>query len=171
MEIWKNYYQNHSISNIGRVKALKREWINGLGIHRITEERLLKPYKHKTGYYCIDINGKKCLKLHRLVASLFIPNPHNLPQINHIDGDKTNNVVNNLEWCDNSHNQKHAYKMGLQPIRKGDNNGNRLLSEKQVLEIRGKYKPHEYTRKKLAQEYGVTIYCINHIVFNENWKV
>ena len=52
--------------------------------------------------------------VHRLVAKTFIINPNNLPQVNHIDGNKLNNAISNLEWCDNSYNQKHAYKLGLQ---------------------------------------------------------
>ena len=56
--------------------------------------------------------------IHRLIALAFIPNPENLPQINHIDGNKLNNAIENLEWIDNSGNQLHAYRLGLQPDRR-----------------------------------------------------
>lgn len=68
----------------------------------------------------MQTDGKmKCSTVHRLVAEAFIPNPDCLPQINHIDGDKTNNSVENLEWCDNSHNQLHAYAHGYNRGRNG----------------------------------------------------
>lgn len=65
------------------------------------------------GYMAVSLNGKIKL-LHRIVALAFIPNPAQKPQVNHIDGDKNNNKVSNLEWCTQSENMKHAYRIGLQ---------------------------------------------------------
>lgn len=62
---------------------------------------------------------RKHMRVHRLVAMAFIPNPHNLPQVNHKDGNKLNNRVDNLEWCDQYHNMQHAYKTGLNQGRVG----------------------------------------------------
>ena len=70
----------------------------------------------RNGYWCVrlkTINGYKNYYLHRIIASLFIENPNDLPCINHIDGDKTNNAISNLEWCTYSHNIKHAYDNNL----------------------------------------------------------
>lgn len=61
---------------------------------------------------------RKYFLVHRLVAQAFIPNPNNLPQVNHIDGNKENNCITNLEWCTREDNIKHAYKIGLNPSRK-----------------------------------------------------
>ena len=105
-EVWKDIYEEYQISNLGRIKSLK--W---------GKERILTPRKNFKGYMQIHIrvNGKdKVIKVHRLVAEAFIPNPDNKPQVNHIDGNKENNTSLNLEWCTNSENQLHAYKNGLQ---------------------------------------------------------
>lgn len=84
-------------------------------------QRTLKTQVSKgtRGYAQVQL-GNRTVKIHRLVALVFIPNPENKPQVNHIDGNKTNNCVSNLEWCDNSENQKHAFKYGLHKSKKGD---------------------------------------------------
>lgn len=79
----------------------------------------LKPTITKKGYLRVDLKGKG-YSVHRLVAMAFIPNPLNKPQVNHIDGNKNNNNVKNLEWCTNSENQKHAVANGLHRSLSGD---------------------------------------------------
>ena len=107
MEIWADiagYGGLYQISNQGRVKSLKSNKV-----------KILKLILDKDGYNVISLSSdvKKQFRVHRLVAIAFIPNPENLPQINHVDGDKCNNNVANLQWCDASENMKHAFYTGL----------------------------------------------------------
>lgn len=101
-EEWQNIdgYDDYQVSNWGRVKSLK-----------YGKERLLNTPKTWDGYLQVGLykDGKsKIFKVHRLVANKFIPNPSNLPCINHKDECKTNNHVENLEWCDTNYNDNHG---------------------------------------------------------------
>ena len=122
MEEWKdikNYEGLYQVSNLGNVKSLDT-MINCKGANNIDEHlrkgRILKKNIATTGYYSINLskNGKiKYVRVHRLVAEAFIPNPNNLPCINHKDGNKLNNEISNLEWCSYSYNNSEAYRIGL----------------------------------------------------------
>lgn len=89
---------------------------NGIVVNTKTN-KVLKPYVSKRGYYRVKLytveHSAKMFQVHRLVAQAFIPNPNNLPEVNHIDGNKLNNCVDNLEWCTAKDNTKHAYENGL----------------------------------------------------------
>lgn len=83
--------------------------------NRTGQTKQLSPFI-QSGYYAVQLNGKRYL-IHRLVAEQYIPNPNNLPCVNHKDGNKLNNDVNNLEWCSYSENNEHALKNGLRKPR------------------------------------------------------
>ncbi len=114
-EIWKSikgYEGRYKISNLGRVKSLAR--IDPVG--RSHKEIILKPILLINGYFCVNLhknNTQKLKSIHRLVGKMFIKNPENKPEINHIDGVKTNNNAENLEWCTRKENTKHAVRIGL----------------------------------------------------------
>lgn len=111
MEIWKSvvgYEGFYEVSNMGRVRSLDRKNSRGSRV----KGRYLKYKKTSRGYLSLQLCGKDCL-IHRLVAKAFIPNPENKPQVNHIDGNKENNCIENLEWCTSSENNKHRYSSGL----------------------------------------------------------
>lgn len=115
---WEGYYQ---ISNLGRVKSLYRIVPHKLKGKKTIFERILKPCIASPGYYSLGLRKDckvKCARIHRLVALHFIPNPQNKPEINHKNGIKTDNRIENLEWVTRSENEKHAYKIGLKKPRK-----------------------------------------------------
>ena len=129
----------------------------------------------KNGYKRIHVSheGKSYKFLvHRLVAAAFIPNPDNLPCVNHKDGNKQNNSVSNLEWVTYSENQKHAYETGLKSAN-GTKNGQHKLTEKDVAEIREHYvrgKHGENNSYGLAKKYGVSPKAIMQIINGVTWK-
>lgn len=108
-EIWrdiKGYEGLYQVSNLGHVKSICRSYSKSLDRTTI-RIRILKYALTTKGYCQLNLcneKGQKPFRIHRLVAEAFIPNPHNLPQVNHKDEDKTNNRADNLEWCDNKYN-------------------------------------------------------------------
>lgn len=118
-EIWKDikgYEDLYKVSNFGKIKSLER--INQIGNNKyVTFEKILKHHINKKRGYCqvnLCKNGtRKLFTCHRLVAETFIPNMDNKKYVNHIDGNKTNNCIDNLEWCTHSENINHAYRNNL----------------------------------------------------------
>lgn len=152
-------FENYMISERGEVYSIKRK-------------KIMKTFKDSSGYMRISLvknNKKHTKKVHRLVAEAFIQNKHNKPQVNHINGIKDDNRVVNLEWCTESENQKHCYKIGLRKKFKGEGNPNSKLTNKQVDEIKEKYKSGLYSYKELGKEYGVTFGRIGQIC-NNNYR-
>lgn len=113
----KGFEDSYQISDTGEVRSKDRTWVDTLGRKRFWHGQLLKPDVAPNGYYRITLSkGRKSRiqrYLHRLLAEHFLPNPHNLPQVNHIDGNKLNCNLNNLEWVTTKDNVIHAYKHGL----------------------------------------------------------
>ena len=122
-EIWKPIkgFPYYEISNYGNVRSLDKK-VNSIHGTRICKGKLLKTHQNKKrdGYCYVSLaNGKKThssFRVHRLVAEAFIPNPYNKPQVNHIDGDVTNNNVNNLEWVTAKENIQWTIKCGRRTI-------------------------------------------------------
>ena len=104
-EVWKpvKYYEGlYEISNYGRVKSIERVIQDKNGKNKVVHEKYITQHDNGRGYLFVSLwkdNKTKKEYVHRLVAITFIPNPEKLPQVNHIDEDKQNNYVDNLEWC------------------------------------------------------------------------
>jgi DNA-binding transcriptional regulator YiaG len=125
---------------------------------------VLKPQPNNKGYLRVTLCGKKYF-VHKLVAEKYIPNPDNKEQINHKDGNKNNNSVENLEWVTNQENRNHAIntKLHLQ----GEDCPWSKLTQNQVNNIR---EDSTHSNKELSELYGVSISTINDIINGRTWK-
>lgn len=128
----------------------------------------LIPWKSKGGYLLVNlcIDGHKSHHLlHRLVAQTYLPNPNNLPQINHKDGDKLNNKVENLEWCSQSDNMKHSFReLGRKPIR-----SNAKLTDQQVIEL-CQLRASGSTYYELGDMFGISYQAAHRISAGDTYK-
>lgn len=175
-EIWKpvlGYESYYEVSSLGRIRTIEREIV--LPSHRyLKKQKLLTQFKDGRGYLHVKLyNGKgKCKSItsHRIVALGFLDNPSNLPEINHIDGNKHNNNLNNLEWISRSDNIKHAYLTRDPQTYKGSGNKNSKLKEEEVVKIREEYKKGKITYKDLSKKYNVGITLVGYIIKNQVWK-
>lgn len=136
-EIWKDikgYEGIYQVSNLGKVKSLKRKVRAEKGGY-YTKEKELKIFEDNIGYLAVGLtdNGKtKIIRLHRLIAEAFIPNPENKPVINHINGIKNDVRIENLEWNTYKENSQHAVKTGLKKVTEKQRNA----SSKNILKAR-----------------------------------
>lgn len=160
MEQWKHipgYEGSYMVSSYGRVKSFKNN-----------KERILKPGKNSSGYLNITLYKNDLphyYRAHRLVAIAFLPNPENKNQVNHINGIKTDNRLENLEWATNKENIQHAYRTGLKD-NLGEKHSNSKLTTKQVLVIRKDTRPH----RVIAKDYDVTHALIGKIKRGKTWN-
>ena len=152
MEEFKAIAEGYEVSTFGNVRSTKYK-----------TPRILKPAADKKGYLYVglSLNGKlKCFKIHRLVALAFIPNPEGKPQINHINGIKTDNRVENLEWVTGLENMHHAISTGL--------NQQEKLSSEQVRYVREN--PEGLTQYELADLLGVCHQTISNVQLGKTYR-
>jgi len=169
-EVWKDiagFEGCYQVSNLGNVKSLYRLVGCAFGAKKSTPEKILKGVSSKHGYLFVNVGKNKTI--HRLVALAFIPNPDNKPCINHINGIKSDNRLDNLEWCTYSENTTHSYINSLQLPVCGSSNGNAILNETIVKEIIGLISDN-YTNKDISKKMGIASPLISNIRNNRNWN-
>lgn len=158
MERWKwvhGYKGYYKVSTYGRVKSVDRYVPHSVlpSKTQFVKGRIFKASPNEDGYPFVQLCNKRKIvgkPVHRLVAEAFIANPYNLPEVNHKDGDKTNNHVDNLEWCTHQGNEDHAVATGLKV--RGLKHHNGRLTKAQVRTIR----QSNYGPTRLGRKYGMT---------------
>lgn len=137
--------------------------------------QIMKPFIAHNGYLRVALfnNDRKQYQkfpVHRLVAEAFIPNPLNLPQVNHKDCDKTNNHDWNLEWCTCKYNINHGIRMGMRNAPKGENQWMHKLTEIEVAQIKELLKVPGCNQSQIARDFGVTQSNIHCIAIKKSWR-
>lgn len=164
-EQWKDipgYEGLYQASNYGQIRSLdniQHVMFRGKSVIKLKHGKIIKQGKHRGGYVLVWLSKNGSVRahtVHRLVAETFLPNPDELPEINHIDGNKKNNAITNLEWVSRSENLNHAYKC------LGRKNG---LERKIVcVETGVAFK----SIQQAAEEYGITGGAIQHALCGRN---
>ena len=170
-EIWgrliyrgEDYGDYYEVSNYGNIRNAKTK--------KIRKQNLTKK-----GKYCF-VSGslgsredKITFRVHKAVAETFISNPSNLPEVNHKDGNKLNNHVDNLEWCTGTENMKHASEYGLLHPRRGEDTSWSKLTNETVKYIRDNYIPYskEFGTRALGRKFGVDHDTIRSVLNNKSW--
>lgn len=167
METWKDifgYEGLYQISNRGRLKSLVGGWRKS--------EKILKSCHNTDGYLIIGLykdKKRKTKRVARLIAEAFISNPNNKPQINHKNGIKTDDRIDNLEWVTSSENHQHAFRVGIKS-QKGEKHNRTHLTEKDILVIHGLYLSKTFNQMILSRIYRINQQGISKILLGSNWN-
>ena len=160
----KDYEGLYQVSNFGRVRSLDREYVNSLGVKKYLKSRVFKlEYKNSDGYINSTLRKdgtSRTVRVHRLVAEAFLPNPENKPQVNHKNSVRHDNSVGNLEWCTVSENMKHRFLVGNMKGKGGKSNPRSLP----VINCRGEIFD---TMKEAAEKYRTKVCSIGRVCRGE----
>jgi len=168
-EIWKDvigYEGTYQVSSMGRVKSLK----SGKRRHG----RILRGQRDKDGYLRVGLcrdGERKSFMVHRLVLEAHVgPTPTPEHEVNHRNGDKTDNRVENLEWVTHQQNCNHAYRILAIDIHAGEANGHAKLTDEKVIAIRELWAAGEHTQTELGEMFGVAQCTISNVVLRQTWQ-
>lgn len=183
-EVFEERFNNFALEN----NLDKSEWktVTGFHAYKVSKKgeiysglinKIMKPTKDKDGYlklnlvrYDKDFKAKKDVRVHNVVLSTFKPKPEDskADQINHIDFDKANNNLDNLEWVTCKENIAHTRNTGRHPGTAGSRNSNAKVTEQDVMEIR---KVYDYSKRaELAEKYGISPKTVENIAYRITWK-
>lgn len=166
---FEGYYE---ITKKGQVKSVDRYVNSKGGSKRLFKGTFKRTHLHRDGYAQVaisikDLNIRQPIMIHRLLALTFLENPNNFPCVNHIDGNKQNNDLDNLEWCTQKYNSQHYYDIGYKTP-------NRHLNCADAYEIRELYKKHmgsqKEFKKEMSDKYNVSTYVIHDIILNRSYN-
>lgn len=173
MEIWievKGYEGLYEVSNLARIKSLKKKKWNGFDYQEV-QEKIMSPKTNRKGYkqLCFTVKSKsKTVSLHRIVAQAFIDNPDNLPIVLHIDDNPSNCLPENLKWGTQRDNMIDSAMKGRKP--RGETSTKSKLTEIQVREIRKRLEDENISCYKVAKYFKVSQNCIWNIKRRNSWK-
>jgi len=182
-EIWKDipeYEKFYQASNLGRVKSLDRiMWVEKRKRYLPLKGQILSPKTDKYGYLCIVLcrDGKhKHITVHRVIAKTFIPNFNNYSEINHINCDKQDNRIENLEWCTTQQNGFHKWKIkGIKCLEEPiydmflSEFSAKKLNIDTVRKIRRLYNQGKYTQQEVGDMFNISACHVSDIVNNKKW--
>lgn len=174
LEVWldiKGYEGHYQVSSFGRVKSLARIVESRKGVFGNKKEKFLSDWDCGKGYRKVKLSKSgidKSIRVHRLVAQTFLDNPASKSEVNHVNGIKNDNKVENLEWVTGSENIIHSLANNLKIPQKGSEHGMSKLTEKDVLEIReiGRSKG----LKEVSKIYKVSQSLISNVLLNKIWN-
>lgn len=165
----KGFSDRYYVSNMGRIFTTSAH-------NKKNNPAIMKPAldfdkrKDATGYLRTVIDGRS-IRVHRVIAQTWIPNPENKPFVNHKNGNKTDNRAENLEWCTNSENQLHAYRTGLEKPMRGEKNPKSKMTDEQVRRFKQEWAhDRKMSRKQYAEKLGVTEAAIKDIIRGRSWS-
>lgn len=176
--LWRpvpGYEGRYEVSNDGQVRSLDRITPHNIGKNQRIRGRLLSPVKNDSGYLCVWFRAgrkmRKCLRVHRLVAAAFIPNPEDKPEVNHLDNNPLNNRVENLEWCTRTENLQHMTNQGrrARPML-GKRAPVAILADEEVRELRAAYEAGGISFAKLGERFGVSKRCAMRCAKRESYS-